>query len=71
MAEAAFAAALGVRLGGTNTYGDRTEDRPPLGPGRPPGVEDIGAAVRLSGDVTAAFAAALALTGWARWGATR
>ena len=37
VAEAAFAAALGVRLGGSNTYGDRTEERPALGAGRPPG----------------------------------
>ncbi len=36
VAEAAFAAALGLRLGGTNRYGDRVEHRPPLGNGRPP-----------------------------------
>jgi len=71
VAEAAFAAALGVRLGGINTYGDRTEERPVLGSGRPPGVGDIGAAVRLSGDVTAALAGALALIGCARWWGTR
>jgi adenosylcobinamide-phosphate synthase len=71
VAEAAFAAALGVRLGGSNTYGDRTEERPALGAGRPPGVDDIGAAVRLSDDVTAALAGALALIGCARWWAAR
>jgi len=71
VAEAAFAAALGVRLGGMSTYGDRTEERPALGSGRPPGVDDIGAAVRLSGDVTAALAGALALVGCARWWGTR
>jgi len=71
VAEAAFAAALGVRLGGSNTYGDRTEDRPALGMGRPPGVDDIGAAVRLSGDVTAALAGVLALIGCAQWWAAR
>ena len=65
--EAAFAAALGVRLGGTNTYGERREERPTLGSGRPPAVEDIDAAVRLSGDVTAALAGVLALIGCARW----
>ncbi len=71
VAEAAFAAALGVRLGGANRYGDRVEERPPLGWGRAPGVEDIGAAVRLSGDVTAALAAALAVIGCARWWTAR
>ena len=34
VAEAAFAAALGVRLGGTNRYGERVEHRPRLGDGR-------------------------------------
>jgi adenosylcobinamide-phosphate synthase len=71
IAEAAFAAALGVRLGGESRYGDRVEQRPPLGSGRPPAVEDIGAAVRLSGDVTAALAGGLALIGCARWWAAR
>ena len=71
VAEAAFAAALGVRLGGSNTYGDRTEERPALGAGRPPGVGDIGAAAQLSGDVTAALAGALALIGCAQWWAAR
>jgi len=69
--EAGLSAALGVRLGGMSTYGDRTEERPALGSGRPPGVDDIGAAVRLSGDVTAALAGALALIGCARWWGTR
>jgi adenosylcobinamide-phosphate synthase len=32
--EAAFAGALGLRLGGTNTYGPTTEHRPSLGTGR-------------------------------------
>ena len=71
VAEAAFAAALGVRLGGESRYGDRVEERPQLGSGRPPGVGDIAAAVRLSGDVTAALAGGLALIGCARWWATR
>jgi adenosylcobinamide-phosphate synthase len=60
VAEAAFAAALGLRLGGENRYGDRVELRPALGDGRPPEVEDVGRAVRLSADVTWALAAALA-----------
>ena len=50
--EAAFAAALGVRLGGTNVYGDLTETRPDLGAGRAPEPEDIRRAVVLSRAVT-------------------
>ena len=56
--EAAFAAALGVRLGGENRYGDIVEDRGTLGDGRPPGPGDIAAAVRLRRHATAAFALA-------------
>jgi adenosylcobinamide-phosphate synthase len=51
VAEAAFAAALGVRLGGRNRYGERVEDRAMLGHGRPPEVHDIARAVDLSDDV--------------------
>lgn len=61
VAEAAFAAALGLRLGGESRYGDRVELRPPLGDGRPPEAADIALAVRLSRDVT------LALAGLAVW----
>jgi adenosylcobinamide-phosphate synthase len=50
--EAAFAAALGVRLGGTNVYGGVTEARPHLGEGRAPEPEDIRRAVALSRAVT-------------------
>jgi len=57
VAEAAFAAALGLRLGGENRYGDRIEVRSPLGTGRPPERADIGRAVTLSKHVTAALAA--------------
>ncbi len=46
--EAAFAGALGVRLGGVNRYGDRVENRGTLGDGPPPDVADIPRAVRLS-----------------------
>lgn len=62
-AEAAFAAALGLRLGGTNRYGDRVEDRPALGDGRAPSGADVAAAVRLSRDVTLALAGGLAAAG--------
>ena len=63
VAEAAFAAALGLRLGGANRYGDRVEVRPPLGDGRPPDRADIGRAVALSRDVTLVLAALLAAVG--------
>ena len=66
VAEAAFAAALGVRLGGANRYGDRVEARATLGTGRPVVADDIGAAVRLSRDVCAALTAGFALIGCAR-----
>jgi adenosylcobinamide-phosphate synthase len=59
VAEAAFAAALGLRLGGENRYGDRVEVRPSLGTGRPAEPADIAAAVRLSRDATLAFAGIL------------
>jgi adenosylcobinamide-phosphate synthase len=52
--EAAMAGALGVRLGGTNVYFGRSEDRPTLGDGRPPGPADIRRAARLSATVGAA-----------------
>lgn len=66
VAEAAFAAALGVRLGGDlNRYGERVERRPVLGDGRPPGPHDVRAAVALSQDVTWALAAVLAGAGLA------
>jgi adenosylcobinamide-phosphate synthase len=52
MAEAAFAGALGVRLGGRNDYGSRIEDRPVLGgDGRAAGRDDIARAARLSRSV--------------------
>ncbi|WP_282202858.1 cobalamin biosynthesis protein [Kitasatospora fiedleri] len=48
-AEAAFAGALGVRLGGTLRYGERVEHRPVLGAELPPvGAPDIERACRLS-----------------------
>jgi adenosylcobinamide-phosphate synthase len=59
--EAAFAGALGVRLGGPLSYAGRAEHRPELGVGRPPEPADIARASRLCRSVTAA-AAALAAT---------
>ena len=45
--EAAFAGALGVRLGGTNSYGGASREGPVLGDGRRPRPEDIGRSVAL------------------------
>jgi adenosylcobinamide-phosphate synthase len=60
MSEAAFAGALGIRLGGRNIYRDRVEDRPVLGDGRAPGREDIRTANRLLRAVTVGAATAAA-----------
>jgi adenosylcobinamide-phosphate synthase len=54
--EAAFAGALGVRLGGTNVYQGRAERRGTLGDGPPPGPADIDRAIRLARLITAAAA---------------
>ena len=64
--EAAFAAALGLRLGGINDYAGRIEDRPPLGWGRPPVRADIAAACRLARHVTVALVALLGAGGLRR-----
>ncbi|MFD4197935.1 cobalamin biosynthesis protein [Amycolatopsis thermoflava] len=61
--EAAFAGALGVRLGGVNTYAGRVEDRGALGDGPAPDAGDLRRAVRLSravGLAALALAAAVA-----------
>ena len=63
VAEAAFAAALGLRLGGSNRYGGRVEVRPSLGTGRPPEPADIARAVELSRRVTLALLSALVTAG--------
>ncbi|MEA2196754.1 MAG: adenosylcobinamide-phosphate synthase [Solirubrobacteraceae bacterium] len=54
--EAAFAGALGVRLGGPLAYAGAVEHRPHLGDGRAPTVTDIRRATRLSLAVGAAAA---------------
>ena len=69
--EAAFAAALGVRLGGPSRYGEVAEIRPPLGFGRAVEHRDIKAASRLSRDCTIAFTAVLIAAGLGRRGRSR
>jgi adenosylcobinamide-phosphate synthase len=64
--EAAFAGALGVRLGGRNVYGGEVEDRGVLGNGRPVDMADIGRAVRLSRLVSAAAIAVVIALGLTR-----
>ena len=61
VAEAAFAAALDLRLGGPTTYAGITELRPTLGSGHTPGPADIHRAIRLTNDVTLALAGLLIL----------
>jgi adenosylcobinamide-phosphate synthase len=66
--EAAFAAALGRQLGGTNHYEGRVEARGALGEGPPVEVADIDRAVQLSRDVTVALAAVLVtIAGFGAW----
>jgi adenosylcobinamide-phosphate synthase len=59
VAEAAFAAALGLQLGGPSHYGSRVEHRPMLSCGRRPGPADIAPTVTLCRDVTYALMALL------------
>ncbi|MGC8509280.1 MAG: adenosylcobinamide-phosphate synthase CbiB [Acidimicrobiales bacterium] len=67
VAEAAFAAALGRRLGGRNRYGEREEVRPILGWGPDAQSSDIARSVRLSRDVAGALAGLLVVAGLAQW----
>jgi len=60
--EAAFAGALGVRLGGPTQYAHELEIRPALGDGRAPEVPDLARAVRLSRVVQAAVVAVVCLS---------
>jgi adenosylcobinamide-phosphate synthase len=61
VAEAAFAGALGIELGGTVRYGERVEDRPRLGSGPRPTVADIDRAIALASHVELALVAGLGL----------
>ncbi|MCA1849451.1 MAG: cobalamin biosynthesis protein, partial [Actinobacteria bacterium] len=67
-AEAAFAGALGSRLGGPNVYGGVAREGPILGDGRPPGPEEIRHSVRLMRRCCGAFAGAAFLVGGPRRG---
>jgi adenosylcobinamide-phosphate synthase len=67
VAEAAFAAALGLRLGGTNRYGARVEVRPFVGAGRPAEPADIQRAVALARDVIVLLVVVCAVGSAARW----
>ena len=67
-AEAAFAGALGSRLGGANFYGGVVREGPILGDGRPPGPEEIRRSVRLMHRCCVAFAGAALLAGGPRRG---
>lgn len=68
VAEAAYAAALELRLGGLNRYGDRVEHRAELGDGKPPTRDDIPRAVTLLRDATLVLAGALGVIGATRRG---
>jgi adenosylcobinamide-phosphate synthase len=63
VAEAAFAASLGVELGGTLRYGERVEHRPLLGTGPRPSALDIPRAIALANRVELLLVALLAATG--------
>ena len=61
VSEAAFAGALGLRLGGRNVYRGQVDERPLLGDGAAPTAVDIGRANRLCAGVTLAAAVLAAL----------
>ncbi len=57
LVEAAFAAALGLQLGGSNIYDGKVDDRGLLGDGKQPSVDDIARAVVLARHVAVATVA--------------
>jgi adenosylcobinamide-phosphate synthase len=67
--EAAFAGALGLRLGGTNSYGGVLREGPILGDGRPPEADDVRRAVRLMRRACLLLAALAFAVSFARGGA--
>lgn len=70
VAEAAFAAALGIRIGGTVRYGGRIDPRPPLGSGPAAVPGDIPRACTLCRDVTLGLITCLAVP-WVTGSAAR
>ncbi len=62
--EGAFAGALGVRLGGLNSYSSGLEQRPSLGVGRAPASGDIARSVRLARLVNISAVAACGILAW-------
>jgi adenosylcobinamide-phosphate synthase len=62
--EGAFAGALSRRLGGITHYRERTERRPLLGTGPPPGIDDIAPAVKLCRLVGASSTGLCAVLAW-------
>jgi adenosylcobinamide-phosphate synthase len=66
--EAAFAGALGTRLGGPNYYGGVIREGPGLGEGLPPGPEEIRHSVRLMHRCCTLFVMAAVLAGEVRRG---
>ena len=69
--EAAFAAALGIELGGTLRYGARIEDRPRLGEGPRPTTADIERAISLADRVEVVLVSALTALGLLAWAAAK
>lgn len=67
VAEAAFAGALGVELGGPLRYGGRAEDRPRLGAGPRPEVADIERAIALESHIEWLLVGLLGLGAGLRW----
>ena len=65
--EAAFAGALGLRLGGRTVYPHAVEERPVLGSGAPPATRDVGRTAALS-RVVGALAAGIAAASSVRRG---
>lgn len=64
--EASFAGALGLRLGGTNHYGTRTEHRPVMGSGLGPTAADVSPALALARRVDLCAAAIAVLVALVR-----
>ena len=64
MIEAAFAAALDIRLGGVNRYAGRLDDRGQLGDGPPPDLTDGHASIHLAQVLGAATAVTAAAVAW-------